>query len=170
MIKERVGASDRAAMEMLWARQYDEFVKAKGRLRIEIRDEDTGELKDVREIDNLVVTVGKNHIAARMKDTGLPAQMSHMAVGTGATAPAAGDTTLQTELTRIALTTAGGTVSNNVVTYAATFGAGVGTGALTEAGIFNAAAAGTLLCRTTFAVINKGANDSMTITWTLTIN
>jgi hypothetical protein len=27
-----------------------------------------------------------------------------------------------------------------------------------------------MLCRTVFAVINKGASDTMTITWTITIS
>jgi hypothetical protein len=39
-----------------------------------------------------------------------------------------------------------------------------------EAAIFNAASAGTMLCRTTFAVVNKGANDGMSITWTITVS
>jgi len=51
-----------------------------------------------------------------------------------------------------------------------TFGAGVGTGAVTEAGIFNASSAGTMLCRTTFSVINKAAADTLGITWTVTVN
>ena len=146
-----------------------EQLKMKGRLHIVVRDA-LGNLKDEREIDNLVVTTGRDHIAARLKTTGIPNEMSHMAVGTGATAAALGDTTLQTEAARVALATAGGTVAANVVTYAATFPAGTGTGALTEAGILNAASVGTLLCRTVFSVINKGASDSMTITWTVTIS
>lgn len=123
-----------------------------------------GEL--VREIDNLVVTAGKGFVASRMIGT-TPAVMSHMAVGTGATAPAAGDTTLQTELNRQALGTP--SVAGAVVSYSATFAAGQGTGALTEAGIFNAASAGTMLCRTTFAAVNKGASDAITINWTVTV-
>jgi hypothetical protein len=51
----------------------------------------------------------------------------------------------------------------------ATFPAGTGTGAITEAGILNAASAGILLCRTTFSVINKGAADTLGITWTVTV-
>ena len=54
--------------------------------------------------------------------------------------------------------------------YIATFPPGTGTGALVEAGLFNAAAAGTLLCRTIYSVINKAAGDSLTVTWTITIN
>jgi len=52
--------------------------------------------------------------------------------------------------------------------YVATFGAGTGTAALTEAAILNASSSGTMLCRTVFSVINKGASDSMTVTWTVT--
>lgn len=149
--------------------QAQDFIKAKGKLSIVLRDEN-GNIKDQRDVDNLVVSVGKQFIASRMKDTGIPSQMSHMAIGSGAAAPAAGDTALGTELGRVALGTAGGSVSGAVVTYSGTFGAGTGTGAVTEAGILNAASAGTMLCRTTFSVVNKGANDSMTITWTVTIS
>ena len=52
-----------------------------------------GELIEDRFYSNIVVTVGKQWIASRMKDTGIPAQMSHMAVGTSSTPPASGDTT-----------------------------------------------------------------------------
>ena len=61
-------------------------------------------------------------------------------------------------------------VSGGTVTYVATFGAGEGTGAVTEAGLFNASSGGTLLCRTVFAVVNKGSQDSMTITWSDTVS
>lgn len=53
--------------------------------------------------------------------------------------------------------------------YVATFGPGVGTAAITEAGIFNAASAGTMLARTAFPVINKGALDTLTLTWKVTV-
>ena len=62
------------------------------------------------------------------------------------------------------------TISTNTVEYVATFGAGTGTAALVEAGILNAGSGGTLLCRTVFSVVNKGADDTLTITWTITIN
>jgi hypothetical protein len=140
--------------------------KATGRLLIEIFGED-GSLKEAVEIKNLVVDTGKDYIASRMKDA-TATVMSHMAVGTDNTAAAAGQTALIAEVARVALTST--TVVSNVVTYIATFAAGTGTGALTEAGIFNASTAGTMLCRTVFSVINKGALDSMTITWTVTLS
>jgi len=123
--------------------------------------------KVVQEVDNLVVTTGKNFVASRMKDATATA-MSHMAIGTGTTAAAAGDTALGTEAARQALTST--TVTTNEVAYVASFAAGTGTGAITEAGLLNAASGGTLLCRTVFSVVNKGADDSMTVTWTVTVS
>jgi hypothetical protein len=136
-------------------------MKLVGKLSIAINN------KVVQEINNLVVTTGKNYVASRIKDATSNA-MSHMAIGTGSTSPAAGDTTLGTETARVALTST--TVTNADVAYVSSFGAGTGTGAITEAGLFNASSAGTLFCRTTFSVVNKGADDSMTITWTVTVS
>ena len=142
-----------------------ETVKATGELNIKLFGPD-GQLKSEKTVPNLVVTVGKTFIAARM--VGTPTAMSHMAIGSGTVDPAAGDTTLGTELGRVTLTSS--TSALAVVTYVASFGQGVGTGAVTEAGIFNAGTAGTMLCRTEFAVVNKGSTDSMSITWTVTVS
>ena len=140
-------------------------IEMKGRVEFQLLHPDGSEER--WEVDNLVVAYGKSTIAERMLAAPAVPHMSHMAVGSGATAPAAGDTTLSAELARVALTN---TVrANAVLTYTATFGAGVGTGALVEAGIFNAAAAGGMLCRTTYAVINKGAADILNVTWTVTV-
>ena len=133
----------------------------KGHLSIAIN----GEV--VKKVPNLVVTTGKNYVASRMKDTTKSA-MSHMEIGTNTSAPAAGNTVLGSAAHRQALTST--TVSNNVVTYVASFAAGDGTGAITEAGLFNAASGGDMLCRTTFSVVNKGSQDSMTITWEVTVS
>lgn len=149
---------------------FDGFVKMTGELELVLRDAD-GAIKDRVHVPNLVVTTGKNIIADRMKGTPALGAMSHMGVGTGSTAPAVGDTALGAQVgSRVALTSTN--VSGAVITYVATFGAGVGTGALQEAGLFNSATTtGTdMLCRTTYSVINKGASDSLTITWTVTIN
>lgn len=136
----------------------------KGKVEVRLNDE------VVREIDNLVVTTGKGFVAASMIKTtsNSPAAMTHMAIGSNTTNPAAGDTTLGTELGRVALTS--GTVDGAVVTYIATFPAGTGTGAVVEAGILNASSGGTLLCHTEFDVVNKGSADAITITWTVTVS
>jgi len=139
--------------------KFDSNLAMKGRLTIAINDE------VVQEIDNLVVTTGKGYVASRMKDATATA-MSHMAIGTGSTAAAVGDTALGGESARVALTST--TVSGADITYVASFGAGTGTAAITEAAVLNASSSGTMLCRTVFAVVNKGPSDSMVVTWTVT--
>lgn len=127
-----------------------------------------GILKETREVHNLVVTAGKNHIADQLSSSPGGAAMGWMEVGTGATAAAAGDTALQTALDRNALTSR--TDATNVVTYVGDWAAGDATNsAISEAGIFNASSGGTMLARATFTAINKGASDTLKITWTVTI-
>lgn len=148
----------------------NENLKLAGRLNIELRGPE-GQIKDTREVDNLVVNAGLAFIASRMVGTSA-AVMSHMALGSSSTAAAAAQTDVQSVLgSRKALSsTAIVGANSNQVQYVAAFVAGEATGAVVEAGIFNAASAGTMLCRTTFAVVNKEANDTMTITWTVTIS
>ena len=76
--------------------------KATGKLTVEIKDKH-GNVKETREATNLVVSAGLDFIASRMKDATATA-MSHMAIGTGSTAAASGNTTLGTESARQALT------------------------------------------------------------------
>lgn len=142
-----------------------EDIKVKGALLIEVKDSE-GNVKDSRFIDNLVVTSGLNLIATAI-GTGSATAMSHMAMGNSSTAAALGQTALLGELGRVALTST--TVTNSTLTYIATFPAGTATGALVEAGLFNATPAGVMLSRTIFSVINKGVGDSTTVTWTITI-
>ena len=131
-----------------------------GALTIALNDE------IVTKTGNLVVTAGKNWVAQRMNDVNTV--MTHMAVGTGTTVAAAGQTALVSENDRNALTST--TVTNNTIIYVATWVAGDATAALTEAGVFDAASGGDMLCRTKFNVVNKAAADSMTITWTITVS
>jgi hypothetical protein len=138
----------------------------KGALKIVVRDI-TGAVTDEREVPNLVVAVGKNFIASRMVGTS-DAVMSHMAIGEGTTTPVSGDTALESEVGRVALTS--NVRTDNAIAYTASFPAGTGTGAITEAGLFNDGSTGTMLCRTTFPVINKGSADSVAITWTVSVN
>ena len=137
-------------------------LKLTGHVTVEING------KVVQEIPNLVVTAGKEHVVSRLNDAS-DSVMTHMAVGTGSTAAAAGDTTLGTESARVALTSS--TVSGATITYVATFPAGTPSTltALNEAGIFNASSGGTMFCRTVFAgVVNKDTADAMAITWAIT--
>lgn len=146
-----------------------EGLKVTGKLQIRLN----GEV--VREVDNLVVSAGKEWIASRMQGVA-DGVVSHMAIGTGTTAAAAGDTALEIEVARVALNTSGGVVSTNTITFETTFPADTpnvtapATAAITEAGVLNAGLGGTLIARTVFSVVNKGEADTMTITWTITIS
>ena len=145
----------------------NEKIIATGELKIVVTAPD-GTVKHEQEVKNLVVTTGLGFIASRMAGTSA-AVMSHMAIGTGSTAAAAGNTTLGTESARVAL--ASTTPSGAAVAYVATFPAGTpaSLAAITEAGLFNASSAGTMLCRTVFSVVNKDVGDTMSITWTVTM-
>ena len=152
--------------------KLQENLKMVGELTIQVFNEN-GDLKSATKVPNLVVTVGKNYIASRMVGTASTV-MSHMAIGTGTSTPIAGDVNLGTEAYRTSITIA---ASTNTVTSTATFSAGNGTGAITEAGIFNYstyAASPTsgqfMLCRTTFPAVNKAAGDSIAITWVVTVS
>jgi len=88
-------------------------------------------------------------------------------LGSDNTAAASSDSALGTELARVTFDS--DNVTNNAIAYVATFSAGTATGSISEAGIFNASSAGTMLCRTVFSVVNKAASDVLTVTWTVTI-
>jgi len=147
----------------------NDSLKVTGDVTVTITGPD-GQVKDERQIKNLVVNVGKQFIASSMLKTAsnTPVAMTHMGIGSGVVAPAVSNTALGAQLGRVSLASAA--ASGAVVTYTASFPAGTGTGAVTEAGVFNAASAGTLLCRTVFAVVNKGVDDAMSITWAITVS
>lgn len=144
---------------------FTESVQVKGNLSVVLYDH-SGTVKDTRKIDNLVVAVGKEVIAARLVGNTI-AVPSHMAVGDSSTAASTSQTALGNELGRVALDSSSRT--SNVLTYVATFPAGTGTGALTEAGIFNADSSGNMLCRTTYSAVNKASGDTVIVTWNVTI-
>lgn len=124
-----------------------------------------GQLKDYREVHNTVTTAGKQGVADQILDTPTLPKMGWMAIGTGS--PAA--TLLGAEIARVAFTSK--LRSGAIVTVIGDYLAGVGTGAITEAGTFDVVTANTvnMWMSSSFAVINKGASDTLSITWTLTV-
>jgi len=151
--------------------QLNEDLKVKGRLTVEHRNA-AGDVIDTFEVDNLVVTAGKQHIASRLGAASPPTAMSHMAIGSDSTTAAITQAALISELGRVALTstTVNVTSTNSTVTYAATFPAGTGTGNVFEAAVFNAASSGVMLCRTTFPLVTKQSGDTIAITWVVTVS
>lgn len=132
----------------------------RGEVTFVLRDSE-GNIKEIRR-HNTVTTAGKAAAADQVLASPTLNKPTHMAIGTGTP----GATALGTELDRNALATK--TRSTNVVTMTATWAAGDGTGAITEAGVFDAAAAGNMHLSASFAVINKAAGDTLDATWTWT--
>lgn len=139
-------------------------LELRGRITL-VKTNQHGEVTESFEQDNLIVQVGKNFVANALLNASA-SPFTNLAVGTSGTAAALGDTTLGAELARMAFTTSG--VAANVVTVSATFNPGVATGAWQEAGIFNAAVAGTMFSHIVFSTVSKGALDTITVTWQIT--
>lgn len=148
---------------------FGEKTGIKGKVTWKLFDE-FGNLKEERQVNNLVVTAGKNWLAEFCADKGVtPAAMDYLAIGTGDGDPSAGETTLVTEhCTRVQVTTP--THTEAVWSLVGTFTAGNGTGAVIEAGVFNASTIGSMFARQHFDVINKGANDSLQCSWEITFS
>lgn len=116
--------------------------------------------------ENLVVSTGLILAAKALANTSYT-PLSHMAIGTSSTvAGPSNSALLGTELARVALTSTSRT--DNAITYSGSFGPGVGTGTVEEAGILNAASSGEMLCRFLTGTLVKGAGHTLTITWTVT--
>ena len=147
----------------------NDTINAIGNLEIKVLNSDGQEI-DNRVLKNTVVHVGKGYITDRMKQNTAPI-MSHMCIGNGNVAATTSQTLLSGEKARVTLDSS--TVTNNTITYIATFGAGVPLGGATvaEAAVFNnnTANTGTMLCRVRFNEVNKGNSDIIVITWNVTI-
>lgn len=154
----------------------NEGIKVTGRLKVEhIRD---GKVLSTMERDNIVTTVGKNALASLLNSASAGTSVvTHMGFGTSATAVAAGDTILGTELTtgtysgyaRQAVTRSNPTA--NQVQYVATLTGGTGNPTVQEAGLFSAVTGGTLFAHQLTGAVNLAtASDSLQVTWTVTFS
>lgn len=136
-------------------------VRVVGRLKIEIIGPD-GEVKETSVV-NTVTTAGKAGLADQMLASPSLGKPTHMAIGTGTPS----GSTLGTELDRNALTSK--TRSGAVVTMIADWAAGDGTGAITEAGLFDASSVGNMWCSATFGTKTKGSLDTLRLTWDFSV-
>ena len=140
----------------------DSGITVTGQVTLTLRGPD-GEVKETR-VANTVTTAGKAGAADQMLASPTLPKMGWLAVGTGS--PAA--TLLGAEIARVAFTTK--LRATNIVTVVGDFAAGVGTGAITEAGTFDVVTANTvnMWMSSSFSVVNKGALDSLSVSWALT--
>jgi len=167
MIKDEMMIKDKMAFQA--GKGLNDGVVMAGIMKAELFDK-FGSLKDIREVKNTVTVLAHQMAADQLLAAPAVATPGWMEVGTGSGQDAndsilaayiAGSRTALDSKTRGA---------NAIVTMICTMGAGVGTGAITEAGIFNVVTENTtdLICYADFSVVNKGAADSLVITWTLT--
>ena len=120
--------------------------------------------------DNLIVNGGFDMIADAIFDATRPAAANYIALGTNDLAVSATQTGIQTPLGARRVATYNHTNGTKVLTLAYTFQPGESTGAIKEAAIYNHLTAGKMLDRVVFPVVNKGANDTLTTTFTLTMS
>ncbi len=144
--------------------EMNENITVKGHLRIV---DENGVV--VLDQDNLVVSAGKDWIAGMMTGTG--DVMVAMAAGTGSGTTTVEMTSLVNELDRVALTVPGGSLTDNMITYTATFGLTDAVGPLVEFALFDSLSAdtGNMLCRTSENTVNKPDTMSYTASWTVTL-
>jgi hypothetical protein len=145
-----------------------------GKLDIILQDEN-GNVKDERHLDNLIVDEGFEGVAYRIAphdgSVTPSSPWNFIAIGTGTTSPVADNTALVAELVRIQDSQAEFTsTSSKQLKLQVSFGSGQGTGNIAESGLFNAASGGDMLARQTFSTISKGASDTLTVTWTITLS
>ena len=150
----------------------NEIIIPKGKVMLELRNAVTGRV--IREfIENMVVTKGKEAIADALKGTTSNNRgiITYCAVGTGATAPALGDSVLETEIERKLVSVR--SVANNIATFETFFTTAEANGSLKEAGLFgddasDVADSGTLFCRLAIDR-EKTSSDTLTLRWRVII-
>lgn len=154
-----------------------EFLKVRGMVSYLLKDKD-GNVKLNRTIHNQIQNLGLAAIASLIATDNPQTETAfdYIAIGSG-TGQAVTDTTLATEITTnggarrggadVTATSATDTVANDTIQFQTTFSF-TGSLAITEAGILNAGAAGTLLAYQDFSAINVANGDSLQITWKIT--
>ena len=134
-------------------------------VQTEIRHHDTGLIEQLSS-KNLVVTSGLNLLRDLLDQTQGP--ITHFAVGTNATAPAAGNTALIAEVYRQVVSQRDKSSAQIIHRCFVPTSAASGN-TLREAGLLNSASGGTLFSRVTHDDIVKTNSVSVTHTWTHTL-
>ena len=145
-------------------------IEISGHVTVELFGPD-GKLKQRTEGHNVITTVGKEFLASYLSSGAAAAATftaKYVAIGTDSTAEAVANTTLGVESSRHTGTVS--YVSGCVYRVVATFATGSGTGAIVEYGLLSSSTGGTLLGRHTSAVVNKGASDTLTVTYDVTFS
>lgn len=150
-------------------KQHPNYIRIYGHWRAVLTGPD-GDIKAIREGENVITTNGKERLAQYLHSayTGASNPFHFIAIGTDSTAESAANTALGVEVSRH--TGSVSYTSGAIYEVVATFATGSGTGAIAEYGLFDQNSGGTMFSRDTEAVINKGANDTLTVTAQVTLS
>jgi len=125
-----------------------------------------GELLRVIEQKNMIVDTGLDFITYAISRSTTP--MAYIAAGDGSTAADHADTTLESELGRVA-TIGYDDTSPGIIRFRAIFESNQANGNIQEFGIFNDATAGTMFCRSVLgSSFTKDTSILVRVYWTLT--
>ncbi len=148
--------------------KMEDKLTLRGDVVLELRKKD-GSVIEREELTNLIVNVGKEHVARLIGNVGSGiSAFTHIAIGEGIVAPDVGDTTLGTEQERESATVAYEASYKCVFDHTFTFGSGVSY-AITEAGVLDQASGGTLLDRFTFSAKNVDSDTDLYVKITITV-
>jgi hypothetical protein len=154
---------------------YKANVEAVGVWKFTIRDAKTGKIKREKITKNIIPTIGRTAIACQLANQQTYEMgAKYIAIGTGTTPAANGDTTLETEVYRKAVSS--DAYANNVAYIAGFFTADEDNGNYKEFGIFGDGIAtessgsvdtGILYSRV-LESIDKSALETLTVEWSIT--
>ena len=144
----------------------DQF-KLKGIWELKTVDVITGKVLETETVENLIVNTGLERVAKLLNGVS-STYFRAIAVGTGTTGAASGNTSLETEVTRATATLSYEASYKAKFVYTFSFGSNY---AITEAGLFDSAtvSGSVMLNRTTFTAKNVSATVQLIATVTITV-
>lgn len=146
-----------------------------GILTLDLFDAKSGKLKERQVYHNMFVTIGKQSVARWLQGDTTAGPITWAAVGTNGTAPALTDTMLKAEISRKQIAVR--SFATNAAQFQTYFGTADGNGTLLEAAMFgdtgiNGASStpnsGCLFVKAAISRV-KTVNDTLTMTWTITV-
>lgn len=145
----------------------NEQFKLKGVWNFKTVDVKTGKILQEETKENTIVNTGLERVAKLLNGVS-STYFRAIAVGTGTTGAASGDTALETEVTRATATLTYEASYKAKFKYTFSFG---GDYAITEAGLFDSATASgsVMLNRTTFTAKNVSSTIQLIVTATITV-
>lgn len=147
----------------------DQGIKVKGFYRVALTDSDGVIVGDSGVLQNQVTVDGFNdYLCKLIGAVSGSKQISHVALGTGG-APATNATSLGGEVEARAAVTAATSSSSKTIRFTATFASSdsfvTNTQNISNIGLFNSSAAGTLFAGNTFASSSCATNQNVNVTY-----